>query len=180
MQIVIFASATLGFIVAFFSFVNVYYQKFRDARRAAGAAATAAAAAVIPPADEEGPRWKNHPLRIKIWGLREIFVPIWLPTFPSQEVHRIKIKFWGVRERSVPIRLPTFLVSEFLTKFVLAFVVFPVVAGLIMASVLNGHSYLILGQRGCYASYISGRWGYLDLRLINFRIKLATWLGLTT
>jgi len=54
----------------------------------------------------------------------------------------------------------------------------PAFVGVTMAAVLNSHNYLILEQQGCFASFSSGRWGYLDQGLLSWEIKIATWIGL--
>jgi hypothetical protein len=60
-------------------------------------------------------------------------------------------------------------------------IILPSAIGIIVAAVLNGHSYLVLGQSpGCYASYVSARFGYIDLYFVEWPIKLATWIGLNT
>jgi hypothetical protein len=56
-------------------------------------------------------------------------------------------------------------------------ILLPSVVGAIVAGVVNGDSYLFLNRNGCFASYVSGRFGYLDVDLIEWKIKLATWLG---
>lgn len=56
-------------------------------------------------------------------------------------------------------------------------ILLPSIAGAIVAGVVNEHSYLILNRNGCFASYVSGRFGYIDVDLIEWKIKLATWLG---
>ena len=53
----------------------------------------------------------------------------------------------------------------------------PAIVGAILAGVVNGHSYLILNRNGCFASYVSGRFGYIDIEFIEWKIKVATWLG---
>ena len=66
---------------------------------------------------------------------------------------------------------------QYLHAFVGVWILLPAVAGAIVAGVVNGHSYLILNRNGCFASYVSGRLGYVDVDLIEWKIKLATWLG---
>lgn len=72
------------------------------------------------------------------------------------------------------------LTIERINSFIAGCVVMPAVAGVIVAGVLNGHSYLVLGQKQCYASFVSARFGYIDLYLVEWKIKLATWIGLNT
>lgn len=101
---------------------------------------------------------------------------------PAPESRRIPLlpKMFGFKGAGVTIPKFEFNVSEHLTAIVMLFVIVPFLVGVFLGAALNWNSYLILGQKGCYASYVSGRWGYVDLQLINFRIKLATWLGLNT
>jgi hypothetical protein len=56
----------------------------------------------------------------------------------------------------------------------------PDLAGVLMAAITNGHSHLILGQKQCYASFISSRFGYINEDYVSWRTKVATWIGLTT
>ena len=50
--------------------------------------------------------------------------------------------------------------------------------GIIMAAAVNGHAYLVLNpRRYCFASYVSGRAGYLDLYWASWKVKLANLLG---
>jgi hypothetical protein len=56
----------------------------------------------------------------------------------------------------------------------------PLLIAVGVSAALNWNSYLILGQDGCYGSYVSGRWGYLNLELLDFRIRVDTLLGLNT
>ena len=97
---------------------------------------------------------------------------------PTTEPRSITILGRPVKIPRIP--KPKLDLSEHLNTIVMMFVLFPFLAGVGLAAALNWHSYLLLGQKGCYASYVSGRWGYVDLELINFRVKLATWLGLNT
>jgi len=70
--------------------------------------------------------------------------------------------------------------TAILQQFIAICIILPSTVGVIIAGVLNGHNYLILGQHGCYASFVSGRYGYVDLYLVEWKIKLAAWIGLTT
>ena len=55
------------------------------------------------------------------------------------------------------------------------------VVGTIMSAIINRNSYLLLGQHHCYASYVSSRFGYVDLyesEFMDTTIKVMTWLGI--
>jgi hypothetical protein len=67
--------------------------------------------------------------------------------------------------------------GQFVQAAVACGILLPSVVGAIVAGVVNGDSYLFLNRNGCFASYVSGRFGYLDVDLIEWKIKLATWLG---
>lgn len=67
-----------------------------------------------------------------------------------------------------------------LQVFISICVLAPVCVGVIMSGVLNGHRFLILGQQGCYASFVSGRFGYLDLYWVAWTVKIETWIGVNT
>jgi len=68
--------------------------------------------------------------------------------------------------------------TQFVQTMVAGVLILPAFIGVIMAAVLNSHNYLILEQQGCFASFSSGRWGYLDQELTSWEIKIATWIGL--
>jgi len=57
-------------------------------------------------------------------------------------------------------------------------ILLPTVVGVIMSAILNSHSYLILGQQHCYASFVSSSSGYLNVDIVSASTKLATFLGL--
>jgi hypothetical protein len=57
-------------------------------------------------------------------------------------------------------------------------IIIPSFVGMILAATVNGHSFLLLGQQHCYASFVSARFGYLDDYWVNWIIKLSTWFGL--
>ena len=186
MQVVIFLSASVGFIVAV-----VYYrtrerakkrEKQREAARSAEANAPVPAETAPPdnPVEVNAPKGFFH-RQLKKFGEWKTRVSAKVPKYPAGQRFEVTMpkvgRFGG---GTIPFTMPTFRLSEQLTKIVLAFVLFPVVAGFIMAVILNDHAYLLLGQKGCYASYVSSRWGYLDLELLTFKVKLATWLGLNT
>jgi hypothetical protein len=59
-------------------------------------------------------------------------------------------------------------------------IVLPSVAGMILACVLHSHNYLLLSQGSCYASYVSGRFAYIDLYFVYWKLKLEAWIGLNT
>jgi hypothetical protein len=65
-----------------------------------------------------------------------------------------------------------------LKGFVGAGLLLPNIAGILCAAILNDHNYLMLGQGACFASYVSGRMGYMDIYVPDWTRKLATWLGL--
>jgi hypothetical protein len=67
--------------------------------------------------------------------------------------------------------------GQYVQAAVACAILLPSVVGAIVAGVVNGHSYLLLNRNGCFASYVSGRFGYIDVDLIEWKIKLATWLG---
>jgi hypothetical protein len=54
---------------------------------------------------------------------------------------------------------------------------FPTVAAVILAAVLNKYDYLLLEQQHCYASYVSSRWGYINIYILEWTTKVTTWLG---
>jgi hypothetical protein len=54
----------------------------------------------------------------------------------------------------------------------------PNIAGMIGGAILNDHNYLMLQQGECFASYVSGRLGYVEIYIPEWTRKLATWLGL--
>jgi hypothetical protein len=64
--------------------------------------------------------------------------------------------------------------------YVAGLVLAPAIAGIVIAANNNRYDYLILGQDGCYASYVSGRWGYIDQDLVSWKVKVETWLGVNT
>lgn len=113
--------------------------------------------------------WKN-----KVFGS--------LPKYPSGQ-HRpvtllpaITIPTVGqFRGRTVLVRIPNLKrpqlhLSERLTTIVMSL---PFIAGFIMAVVLNSHAYLRLGKKGCYGSYVSGRFGDLDFTICQFSCKVV-------
>jgi hypothetical protein len=54
------------------------------------------------------------------------------------------------------------------------------IVGTVMVAILNRHSYLLIGQRSCYASYVGSRFGYVDLygsEVVETAIKAMTWVG---
>lgn len=71
-------------------------------------------------------------------------------------------------------------ITDLIQALVSVMIILPAAVGIIVASALNGHSYLVLGQHGCYASYVSSRFAYLDLYLVEWKIKLGVWIGLIT
>jgi hypothetical protein len=59
----------------------------------------------------------------------------------------------------------------------LLFVV-PAFIGIIVSVILHAHPYLVLLREGCYASYVSGQFGYLDLPSVSWMIKVAIMMGI--
>jgi len=51
-------------------------------------------------------------------------------------------------------------------------------AGAVWAGILNVSDYLILQREGCYASYVSSRFGYFEADAVNTYIKVAEFLGI--
>lgn len=74
----------------------------------------------------------------------------------------------------------SFSSTQIIQTVVAASIIIPEFVGLIIAGVLNGHSYLILGQEHCYASFVSARFGYLNDYWADWLVKVSTWLGLNT
>lgn len=55
----------------------------------------------------------------------------------------------------------------------------PCLVGIIIAGVVNGHQFLVLNpRRYCFASYVSGRLGYIDLYWVSWKIKIANLIGM--
>ena len=187
MQVIIFLSATLGFFVAIVSYFKVKASRENWNVPTLGEAAARnfrlerenASQGFIQRAAKRFGEWKKRHFGAgKIEGQQPMPEnnpgPISFPILPAFG------RFKGRRLDIPKIQKPKLELSEHLNTIVMMFVLFPFLAGVGLAAALNWNSYLLLGQKGCYASYVSGRWGYLDLELINFRIKLATWLGLNT
>jgi hypothetical protein len=65
-----------------------------------------------------------------------------------------------------------------LKKTMALLLVIPAFYGFIVSAVLHGYPYLILLKDGCYASYVSGRFGFLDLPSVSWMIKVASMLGI--
>jgi hypothetical protein len=182
MQVIIFVSASVGFLVALIAYVRPQIREYRELkeeqRRHAVPTEAEAAARARREARENAPKGyiEGQLQRFGEWK-GGIFAS--LPK--GGEKYSVKMpqlgRFGG---NIINVPIPELHASEFLVPVVMAFVVLPFIAGFLMAIVLNSHKYLLLGQEGCYASYVSSCWGYLDLQLLNFRIKLATWLGLNT
>ena len=75
----------------------------------------------------------------------------------------------GIDEEAIPKPL----------KFWIAgLLILPSFIGLCLAAAQNSHPYLILGQRSCYASYVSGQLAYVDAPHVSWTVKLATVIGL--
>jgi len=187
LQVVIFASASVGFIVAVVSYIRTERLKRRYAVPTREESAARDVARRRRPTAQENAPMGFIQRRVKSFGEWKEKVFGKLPKYPAGQQWSIPVlpKTKTSKGRRILFTIPTFQkpkleISEHLTKVVMVFVVLPFIAGFIMAVILNDHAYLLLGQKGCYGSYVSGRFGYLDLELINFRIKLATWLGLYT
>jgi len=190
MQVIIFSSATAGFGVALFSYLKIYLPSRRRWNVPTEQEAATRFVAPIAPSEPAPETWIQR--RIKQFGVWKRKVLGRLPRYPAGEQRELTllrpftIPYVGpFRGRTVLFRAPAFKkpelhLSEHLTTIVQIFVLFPFIAGFLMAVILNSHAYLLLGQKGCYGSYVSGRFGYLDLQLVNFRVKLSTWLGLNT
>lgn len=69
---------------------------------------------------------------------------------------------------------------KMLQGVIAACVIIPLLVGVILAGTVNGHSYLLLGQEHCYASFVSARFGYIDDYWVLWIVKFSTWLGLNT
>jgi hypothetical protein len=185
LQVIILLSATAGFIVALSRYLRTRYWPQRAARDVLQQATRDRLNAPAPQAPEGS--FQRRMQKFGEWK-RKVFGS--LPTYPGGEertltfIPSITIPRVGrFRGRRVLVKLPKvpeLHLSEYLTVIVMFFVLFPFIAGFIMAVILNSHAYLLLGRKGCYGSYVSGRLGYLDLEFVNFRVKLSTWLGLNT
>jgi hypothetical protein len=62
--------------------------------------------------------------------------------------------------------------------WIVIFLILPTFIGMCIAAAQNSHPYLILGQRSCYASYVSGQRAYVDVPDVSWTVKLATVIGL--
>lgn len=64
-------------------------------------------------------------------------------------------------------------------KVVLVVICFilPAIAGIILAAVMHSHLYLILLHHGCYGSFVSGTFGYLNLYTIPRLVRITTIIG---
>ena len=71
-------------------------------------------------------------------------------------------------------------IEKWLKWIVAVFIILPVGIGVIIAAAVNSHSFLLLGQKGCYASFVSGRFGYFDLVYRSWETRLLTWAGLNS
>lgn len=69
--------------------------------------------------------------------------------------------------------------DKMMRKYMIAWVVtLPTIAGILCAAILNRYDYLMFNQDGCWASYVSGRLGYIDVEFVDWKRKIATWIGL--
>ena len=55
----------------------------------------------------------------------------------------------------------------------------PAIVGMVVGAIKNNDPYLILVREGCYGSFVSGQFGYLDLSTAPVTVKLAMMIGLT-
>jgi hypothetical protein len=112
----------------------------------------------------------------KVWKFPGLRIPLQLPK-------RIPLlpqvgAFPGLEIPLTNFRPPE--LSEVMHVVVMTFVLAPLLAAVGISAALNWNSYLILGQEGCYGSYVSGRWGYLDLEFLDIKIRVDTLLGINT
>jgi len=190
LQAIIFLSATAGFSVALFSYLKIYLPS-REQWDVPTQQEAATRYVPPPPPPEPAPETEIQRI-IKRFGDWKKKVLGRLPKYPAGEQRELTLlpsitipRVGTFRGRTVLVKTPRLKkpelhLSEHLTTIVMIFVLFPFIAGFVMAVILNSHAYLLLGQKGCYGSYVSGRFGYLDLQFVNFRVKLSTWLGLNT
>lgn len=68
--------------------------------------------------------------------------------------------------------------SKLKTSVAICFIV-PAIVGMIVGAIKNNDPYLILVRNGCYGSFVSGQFGYLDLSTAPWSVKLAMMIGLT-
>ena len=80
------------------------------------------------------------------------------------------------RTSYIKIQIPATAIQSFIAACVLL----PAIVATIVAGALNYGDYLILGQGGCYASYVSSRTGYIAQDFVEWRIKLGQWIGVMT
>jgi len=106
-----------------------------------------------------------------------IAIIIYISMTEDIKISNFAIAFRVYRRASVRVN---FYSITILQTVVAICVIAPALVGVIMSAVINGHSYLILGQHECYASFVSGRYGYIDQYFTEWKIKLATWIGLLT
>ena len=64
-------------------------------------------------------------------------------------------------------------VGRYLGVGVSLFVLVPTAIATIVAGVVNAHTYLVLGQQNCYASFVSSRLGYLDAYLADISVSVT-------
>jgi hypothetical protein len=88
----------------------------------------------------------------------------------------LSARLWR-KQRVLEIRFPLIEIMQGVVGFS---IIAPALVAVIMSAVLNGHEYLVLGQQGCYGSYVSSRFSYLDQDYVDFKIKAAAWLGVLT
>jgi hypothetical protein len=56
-------------------------------------------------------------------------------------------------------------------------VVFPTLVGVILSGVLNRTDVLLLSSESCYASFVSGRFGYFTVDYYDWTQRLGEWFG---
>ena len=74
-------------------------------------------------------------------------------------------------------------VAQLLPAIMAGLVLLPTIGGAIYVGVANEANYLMLknadsGGESCFASYLSGRYGYLNIEIPQLERKVATWFGL--
>jgi hypothetical protein len=70
------------------------------------------------------------------------------------------------------------LVGQSMSRALLWLMPVPTIIALIVAGATNNYSYLILGQKHCYASFVSSRSGYLNKYIVEVSVKLGVFFGL--
>ena len=87
-----------------------------------------------------------------------------------------KVRYTAARTSADIYRQPPLLqtkVGRYLGVGVSLFVLVPTTIATIVAGVVNAHTYLVLGQQNCYASFVSSRLGYLDAYLADISVSVT-------